>query len=284
MANTKENLTSMTQVGLYKIAWWLFSISIAITIFEGILRSLILKKGYSWKAAGSSLFIAAVRTLLDMVPYALAFPGMVWLYQYRFFQFSMSEFWHWALLFVAVDFCYYCFHRANHRIRWFWCTHAIHHSSNELNFAANYRLGWLARFTFNFVFFSPLALLGFPPTFIAIMFALNLIAQFWIHADWIPQLGFIEGILNTPSAHRVHHAANREYLNSNYGGIFIVFDRIFGTYTPERKDLPPRYGWVEPSTTDNPFMLQLLPWIALWKDLRKTKNFRQIVKTLVGPP
>jgi len=134
------------------------------------------------------------------------------------------------------------------------------------------------------IFFSPIALLGFSPQMILIAFAVNLLYQFWIHAEWIPPLGFLEGIINTPSAHRVHHASNVEYLDANYGGVLLIFDRMFGTYIPEKRDLPIRYGWVQPITSNNPLRIAFQQWINVWVDLRQAKSAREIAGYLFGPP
>ncbi len=113
----------------------------------------------------------------------------------------------------------------------------------------------------------PLIWLGFEPRVVFEMLSLNLLYQFWIHATWIPRLGWLEYVLNTPSAHRVHHAANLEYLDANYGGVLIVFDRLFGTYRGERDDVPCRYGLVEPMVGYNPLRIELLQWQRLGRDL-----------------
>jgi sterol desaturase/sphingolipid hydroxylase (fatty acid hydroxylase superfamily) len=119
---------------------------------------------------------------------------------------------------------------------------------------------------------------------ILVAFAINLLYQFWIHAEWIPKLGFLEGIINTPSAHRVHHASNLEYLDANYGGVLLVFDRLFGTYVAEREDLKPRYGWVKPLTSNNPLRIVFQPWIDIVADLRKARSARDVAGYLFGPP
>ena len=126
-------------------------------------------------------------------------------------------------------------------MRWFWCN-AVHHSANELNLSAAYRIGILSRASGSAAFYVPLVWLGFEPKVVFAMLSLNLLYQFWIHATWIPRLGWLEYVLNTPSAHRVHHAANLEYLDANYGGVLIVFDRLFGTYRADAKTAMP-YGW-----------------------------------------
>jgi len=127
------------------------------------------------------------------------------------------------ILFIGLEFFYYWFHRSSHTVRWFWNSHSVHHSPNQLNLAAAYRLGWLGKPTGATIFFTPLAFLGFEPAVVLAALLLNLMYQFWIHAPWIPKLGWLEYVLNTPSAHRVHHARNVEYLDANYGGVLILF-------------------------------------------------------------
>ncbi|MEO7009812.1 MAG: sterol desaturase family protein, partial [Caldimonas sp.] len=173
---------------------------------------------------------------------------------------------------------------AAHRVRWFWCNHAVHHSSNELNLAAAYRIGVLSRLTGSTLFYVPLIWLGFAPRVVFEMLSLNLLYQFWIHATWIPKLGGFEYVLNTPSAHRVHHAANLDYLDANYGGVLIVFDRLFGTYRAERTDLPCRYGLVEPVRGHNPLRIEFQQWLALVRDLLRARSLRAFFGYLAMPP
>ena len=188
------------------------------------------------------------------------------------------------LLFVSLEFFYYWFHRSSHTVRWFWNTHSVHHSPNHFTLAAAYRLGWLGKFAGATIFFTPMALLGFEPTTILVALQLNLLYQFWIHAEWIPKLGGLEFVLNTPSAHRVHHASNPEYLDANYGGVLIVFDRLFGTYIAERDDVPCRYGLVTPVTTYNPVRINFQPWIGMAKDVASARSLGEAWMFLFGAP
>jgi hypothetical protein len=126
--------------------------------------------------------------------------------------------------------------------------------------------------------------LGFEPVTVLIALQLNLIYQFWIHAEWIPKLGWLEYVLNTPSAHRVHHSRNPEYLDANYGGVLIVFDRLFGSYIEERADVPCQYGLVTPVTTYNPIRINFDPWIGLAKDLASARSLRDAWTFVFGPP
>lgn len=259
-------------------------VAIGSAMLEGLVLTFWLRRNYDWKGALVSLAIAVGRRLTDFIPLALALPGAAWLYQHRLFDWKLNDPVAWVALFFALEFAYYWFHRASHRVRWFWATHAVHHSPNQFNLSAAYRLGWTGKLTFSLVFFSPIAFLGFSPQMILIAFALNLLYQFWIHAEWIPPLGFLEGIINTPSAHRVHHASNVEYLDANYGGVLLIFDRMFGTYIPEKREVPIRYGWVQPITSNNPLRVAFQQWINVWADLRQAKSAREIAGYLFGPP
>jgi hypothetical protein len=194
----------------------------------------------------------------------------------------------WVACFIGQEFCYYWYHRAAHRVRWFWCTHAVHHTPNQLNLSAAYRFGWTGKLTGSSLFFMLAPLLGMPPRIVLMLLSLNLLYQFWIHATWIPRLGPLEWILNTPSAHRVHHAANLEYLDGNYGGVLIVFDRLFGTYIAERADTPCRYGLVADDRlqpADGPGEIEFHQWRALWRDLRTARSFADLAcGYLLKPP
>ena len=260
------------------------AVAVGSALLEGAVLTLTGRRDYDWKGAGASLAIAVGRRVTDFVPALLALPGAAWLYDHRLFTWDMREPLSWIVLFLTLEFAYYWFHRASHRVRWFWANHAVHHSPNQFNLSAAYRLGWLGKITATLVFFSPLAWVGFAPQMILLAFAVNLLYQFWIHAEWIPKLGFLEGIINTPSAHRVHHGANVEYLDANYGGVLLIFDRIFGTYVPERDDIKPRYGWVQPMLSHNPLRIAFQQWINIFHDLRRAKSVRDVAGYLFGPP
>src|SRR5689334_8175506 len=254
-------------------------------LIEGLWLSRTRKERYDWKASATSLADLVVRKLLLFVPYSLAAPIFAWAYEHRLFTFHLNDVGSALLLFFGLELCYYWYHRASHTVRWFWNTHSVHHSPNQFNLSAAYRLGWLGKFTGATLFFTPLVLLGFTPTVVLTALFLNLLYQFWLHADWIPRLGWLEYVLNTPSSHRVHHARNPEYLDANYGGVLIVFDRLFGTYIPERKELPCDYGTVTPlQSSRNPLVVNFMPWIGLAKDLASARSPHQAWMYLFGPP
>ncbi len=274
-------MTSPTLVQIYVV---IAIVAVGSALLEGVVLSLIARRDYDWRGSAASLAIAVGRRIGDFIPIAIALPGAAWLYEHRLFNWDMSEALSWIALFFALEFAYYWFHRASHRVRWSWANHAVHHSPNQFNLSAAYRLGWFGRISLTLVFFSPLAWLGFPPQLILVALAINLLYQFWIHAEWIPRLGFLEGIINTPSAHRVHHASNLEYLDANYGGVLMIFDRMFGTYIPERNDVKPVYGWVEPIHSNNPFRIVFTPWMSLAKDLTRARSVREVLGYAFGPP
>jgi sterol desaturase/sphingolipid hydroxylase (fatty acid hydroxylase superfamily) len=269
---------------LTKLYLVLFPLVLATALIEGVWLSRTRLDGYDWKEWATSLGDAVVRRLLVFAPFGLSAPVYFWFHDHRLLTLSVDSPGGALVLFISLEFAYYWFHRASHTVRWFWNSHSVHHSPNRLNLSAAYRLGWLGKFTAANVFFAPLALLGFEPTTVLVALQLNLLYQFWIHADWIPKLGWLEYVLNTPSAHRVHHARNPEYLDANYGGVLIVFDRLFGTYVAERDDVPCLYGLVTPVTTHNPIRINFGPWIGLAKDLGGARSLGEAWMFLFGPP
>jgi sterol desaturase/sphingolipid hydroxylase (fatty acid hydroxylase superfamily) len=262
----------------------LLPLVLGVALLEGLWLARTRREGYDWKAYLTSAGDLAVRQLLNFLPYGLAAPVFMWAYQHRLFTFRMTEVGGVIGLFIGLEFFYYWFHRASHTVRWFWNTHSVHHSPNQLTLAAAYRLGWLGKFSGATIFFTPLAFLGFEPITILTALFLNLLYQFWLHAHWIPRLGVLEYVLNTPSAHRVHHARNPEYLDANFGGVLVVFDRLFGTYVAERADLPCEYGLVTPVTTYNPVLINFQPWVGLAKDLAVARSMREVWGYLFGAP
>jgi sterol desaturase/sphingolipid hydroxylase (fatty acid hydroxylase superfamily) len=182
-----------------------------------------------------------------------------------------SALWSWAVLFVAYDFCYYWEHRGNHRIRILWASHVVHHSSQRYNLSTALRQTWTGIGSLPFTL--PLVLLGFPPAMVFATGALNLLYQFWIHTErvgkmWAP----VEFVMNTPSHHRVHHGSNQGYLDKNYGGVFIVFDRLFRSFEPEVETV--RYGLTKNIGTYNPLRVAVHEYAAIGRDVRAAATWR----------
>ncbi len=183
-------------------------------------------------------------------------------------------------LMLGVDFCFYWFHRIAHEYATPWATHVVHHQSEEYNLAVALRQSALEG-CFAWVFYLPLALIGFPPAWYLAMSALNLIYQFWIHTEAIGRLGPLEWIFNTPSHHRVHHARNPKYLDKNYAGMFIIWDRMFGTFQPEEEE--PVYGITKSLQSWNPLWANLHAWADLAHTARMAPRWRDKVKIWFMP-
>ena len=188
----------------------------------------------------------------------------------------------WMFLVLLDDFCYYWFHRAHHRLRFFWACHVSHHSSQRYNLSTALRQPWLGILT-GLIFYIPVFLLGFTPAQWAIVHGCNLIYQFWIHTEaigtmWKP----FEAVFNTPSHHRVHHGANAEYLDKNYGGILIVFDRWFRTFEAESATVT--YGLTHNISSFNPFYVAFHEYGAWIRDLVHSRSWRERWGVTFGPP
>lgn len=187
----------------------------------------------------------------------------------------LPTFWYWFLLIVGQDLMYYWYHRYSHMCRWGWASHIVHHSSNYLNFVVAIRESATYLFSGIWVFWLPLVLVGFTPTEVIIATFINLVYQFFLHTQLVGKLGFIEYIFNTPSHHRVHHARNPQYVNKNYAGIFILWDRIFGTFVEETEK--PDYGLVHQVYAYNPFYLLFQGWYEMFRAVVKRRNLKYLL-------
>lgn len=201
-----------------------------------------------------------------------------WVSRFSLFTFQVNAF-SWVVCFVFGDFVYYWTHRLEHRIRFFWTWHSVHHSSHEFNGTTALRLAWLEPFV---AWYSlvPAVLLGFDVIQVVVTFQILLTYQTWIHTKKIPYLGRFEYIFNSPSSHRVHHGSNQIYLDRNFGAVFIFWDRIFGTY--QRETEPVTYGLTTPIDTNNPVKVNLLEPLNIWRGLAKATGFRAKVSWVFG--
>ena len=240
---------------------------------------------YPWRDGLASLAIALGHSASGIVSHAVITAGIaVVVWHYRIATVDLGQWWNVVLLFVLVEFAYYWYHREAHLVRLLWSTHRVHHSPEELTLLAAGRLNWTPVLSFSWLFYMPLVWIGFDPVWVFGMVSASLLYQFWLHTTLIPRLGPLEGILNTPSAHRVHHASNDEYLDRNYGGTLMVFDRLFGTYTPENPDIPLRFGLVHPDTSRNPLVLLFREYAALLRDLWRTRSWRERFSYMFARP
>ena len=255
---------------------------IITVIIEIILTVKVKLKDYEFKDAGTSIIMGLGNVFIGFVSKAIVFGVFLLVYEYRFFTIPFV-WWAWVLILFAEDFIYYWNHRIAHESRLFWASHVVHHSSKKYNLSTALRQTWTGGF-YTFIFWIPLILIGFHPIMVLTQMSISLLYQYWIHTELITKMPkWFEAVFNTPSHHRVHHATNPQYLDRNHAGIFIIWDKLFGTFEPEVEK--PIYGLVSNIETHNPIKVAFLEWIAMLKDSSKAKTtFLNKLKYLIKPP
>lgn len=241
---------------------------------------------YAWRDSLASLSVGGLYLAVDVVVLALAvIPAMSWVYEHRVATWAITPL-SFVALYLGVEFCYYWFHRASHRIRWFWCAHVVHHGSEHMNFTTAMRQSVFYPFAGNWIFYLPMVWIGFEPRWVIFALSLNLAYQFFVHTQWVGKLPrWVEFIFNTPSHHRAHHGRNPRYIDRNYGGTLIVFDRLFGTFVEEDAVAdPPDYGLVRPVRSYSPVTLNTHEWADMLRDMAAPGPWAQRLKHLWAPP
>ena len=240
---------------------------------------------YETRDTLSSLAMGA-GSLVAGVLAGLAIGGAyVWAWQNRMLDWGWAP-WVFAVAFILDDFRYYWLHRIGHECRWFWASHVNHHSSQHYNLSTALRQTWTGTITGSFLFSLPLVFLGFHPLIVAFVNGLNLVYQFWIHTEAIKRMPrWFEAVMNTPSHHRVHHATNPKYLDANYAGVLIVWDKLFGTFVPEDDAEPCRYGIIKNLGTFNVLRIAFHEWNGLIRDqFQPDLTWRDRFLYIFGPP
>jgi len=205
----------------------------------------------------------------------------VWCYDAAPYKFPPDAWWTWVTLFFIDDLVYYVFHRVSHESRLFWNFHVVHHSSEQYNLSVAVRQSWFSGIL-HWMFYAPIMLLGFAPWMFFLMHGFNLIYQFWIHTKLIDKLGPIEWVLNTPSHHRVHHGVNDLYLDRNYAGVLIIWDRMFGSFVDETEI--PRYGIVDPIRSYNALWINTHGWVEMWQAMKRQPTLRTKLRCIFASP
>ncbi|MEE9315100.1 MAG: sterol desaturase family protein [Rhizobiaceae bacterium] len=242
-------------------------------------------EGFETKDTTTSLMMGVGNVVAGLIFGFVAYGVLSWFYEFRIFTAGFE--WYWVLAcFLIDDLRYYAYHRIAHRCRWVWAEHIVHHSSQHYNLSTALRQSWTGVFTGMFILRIPLVLIGFHPALLVFVGGINLLYQFWIHTEAIDKMPrWFEAVMNTPSHHRVHHATNPRYLDANYAGTLIVWDRLFGTFVPELEEDMPRYGLVHNIGTFNPFKVAFHEWIALFKDASKSGlSFADRLRFFYMPP
>ena len=216
-----------------------------------------------------------------------ALAGLFTIYIYTFayeiapYKFPAGMWWSWVVLFFVDDLAYYIFHRVSHETRLFWNFHVVHHSSEQYNLSVAVRQSWFSPLI-SWIFYAPVMLLGFEPWMFIIVHGFNLIYQFWIHTKVVSSLGPLEYVLNTPSHHRVHHGVNDVYLDKNYAGVLIIWDKLFGSFIPETEE--PRYGIITPLKSYNPLWINTHGWLEMWRAIKAKPSLRAKLRCIFASP
>lgn len=237
---------------------------------------------YEWRDTLTSLTMGTGSLVAGLLTGTLLVGSALWTAQFRIVDPGWA-WWVWIACFVLDDLAYYAFHRAAHRVRWFWASHVVHHSSTYYNLSTALRQTWTGTISFSFVFRLPLFLI-FEPAMVFFVMGANLVYQFWIHTEAVKRMPrWFEAVFNTPSHHRVHHATNAQCLDRNYAGMLIIWDRMFGTFQPEPAEVL-EYGLVKNIGTFNPVRVALHEWAGLWRDLRAAPSWSARWHFLSKPP
>ena len=259
-----------------------FLLLIAAEVAWGVLRK---RNTYRLNDAVNSISLgmlsqvsAVLTRLLRIGIYTAVFGWVSWWHNDAFWTSPVG----WLLALVFYDFCYYWLHRAGHRVALLWAAHVVHHQSEEYNLSTALRQtgsGWLA----GWLFYLPLAVAGVPPLVFAVVALVDLLYQFWVHTRLVGSLGWFDRVFCAPSNHRVHHATNPRYLDRNYAGVFIVWDKLFGTFEPEADDERIRYGIVKQLGSFNLLHAVFHEWIGIAQDMRRAP-WRHKLSYLVREP
>jgi sterol desaturase/sphingolipid hydroxylase (fatty acid hydroxylase superfamily) len=257
---------------------------VLLVLAEMLVARLRDRRRYEPKDTLTSLGLGFGSTIAGALTAGALFALATWLYQFRLFTIPYSWYW-FVACFVIDDFAYYLFHRSAHRVRWFWASHVIHHSSQHYNLSTALRQTWTGFISIAFIFRLPLFFVGFPPAMVFFVGGINLIYQFWIHTEVIGRMPrWFEGVMNTPSHHRVHHATNPRYLDMNYAGVFIVWDKLLGTFTPELDEDRPRYGIVKDLGSFNLIWAAFHEWVGIAKDVWGAPGLKAKWNYIAQPP
>ena len=262
---------------------------IAMPVF---LLLVLFEKWYGWRKGKdtvrnmdmiSSLSSGVTNVTKDVLGLSIALISYEWLVNRIAFTHINATWLTYLIAFIVLDFAGYVVHALDHRVNFFWNSHIIHHSSEEFNLACALRQSVSVFVRLFIILLLPAALFGVPAQVIAVVAPLHLFAQFWYHTQHIGKMGFLEKIIVTPSHHRVHHAINKEYIDKNYGQIFIFWDKIFGTFQEELKDVPAVYGITRPVRTWNPIKINFQHLWLMIKDAWYAKSWNDKLKVFYMP-
>jgi sterol desaturase/sphingolipid hydroxylase (fatty acid hydroxylase superfamily) len=239
---------------------------------------------YTGKDTAINLMCTTLNFLNDLLFRVVTLGVLSWVNGFSLLSFDEKTWIYWVLLFFAQDFAYYVLHYVDHYVRFFWASHVTHHSSEKFNFTVAIRSSVFQPY-YRFLYFIPLALMGFEAFDIVFMYAATQVYGFWVHTETVGKLPtWFEFIFVTPSHHRVHHASNVEYLDSNMGMVLIIWDRIFGTFRPELDNVKVRYGLTKNLDSFHPIKVVFHEWKAISSDIKKSDKLKDKLMYIFGPP
>ena len=258
-----------------------FFILIFIELIYGLASG---KSNYRLNDTFTSISLGLISRYIPLL--GLGIQGAAFAYVAQYYNlklFSPSSIWVWVFAFFLYDFCYYWMHRLHHEVKVLWATHVVHHHGEEFNLSTALRQTSTG-FLWKWIFYLPIFIVGIPPEVFVTVAGVNLVYQFWVHTEHIPKLGWYEYVFVSPSNHRIHHAQNKHYVDANYGGVFILWDRLFGTYKEELEELKPIYGTAKPLKSWNPFKANLDIFREMLVDSTRTKSFKDKIKVWFSRP
>lgn len=270
-------ITSFRETLLFLISTPLYVIFIGI---EVLLSSIHKHNRYSAKGAWENFYIMAVNLIIDLAMRAVALFCLTAVFKYHVFQIHHVVV-YWIFLFLLQDLAFYTMHFVDHKVRLFWAVHVTHHSSEEFNLGVGFRSSVFEP-VYRFIYFIPIVLLGFAPLDVFFVFSVTQLYGIFIHTQYISRLGFLEWFMATPSHHRVHHGKNPQYIDRNMGMFLIVWDRLFGTFTPETE--PVVYGITRPPKTNKPDEVILHEFRNMLQDVRQAPDIKSKLMYVFGPP
>lgn len=273
-------MTNLTVAEVYAIG---LPIIYGMIALEAIFSTLTNKSFYRLDDTLCTAGLLIGNILIGSAAKGLSFAIHIFLYQFRIIDLaSLIPLWlMWVLAFVLIDLVFYIYHRLSHRVRFLWAIHMSHHSSEEMNFAVSFRQAWFGPVS-KIPFFIILPLIGLDPTIIAIAGVISTLWGIVGHTQIINKLGPLEWIFNTPSHHRVHHGANEQYIDKNYGNLLIIWDRMFGTFESEKESV--RFGLVKNVNTYNPVKITFMGWKEILDDIKQSKSLSHSLYLFFGPP
>jgi len=275
MGTPKENILFLISTPLYFL----------IILLEIFISNWQDRKLYSVKDTLANVYCTVLNASLDLFFRLVYVVALSTCFQHRVVHIQQAVL-YWIILIIAEDFIFYWLHRMEHSVRFFWAVHVTHHSSKQFNFTVGFRSS-VFQPLYRFVFFIPLAFLGFNVADIVFAYSLTQTWGIFVHIRLINKMGWAEYLFVTPSHHRVHHASNPKYLDKNMGMLLIIWDKLFGTFQPEltaNQYQPLKYGLTKNIEVPNPVNLVVHEWANMSKDIRKPVSFKQKLGYVFGPP